>query len=141
MPCVCAAVFDAVHWAGIKVVLTGDGSDELFGGYAMYRDVDAATTRRLFLHKIGQLARTALQREGDVVGRHDAAEALAQCRGFERNKRPGRHRRTTQRVSRSRPTSARATRNSPIQNIQNCGAVEDSTSCRILNTTAPAMPP
>ena len=55
-------VFRAVHEAGIKVVLTGDGSDELFGGYDMYKSVSNATARQLFLHKIAQLSRTELQR-------------------------------------------------------------------------------
>ena len=55
-------LFRRVHELGIKVVLTGDGSDELFGGYPMYERAGPAAARRLFLHKIRNLCRTELQR-------------------------------------------------------------------------------
>ena len=55
-------LFRRVRQAGVKVVLTGDGSDELFGGYAMYDRAGPAAGRRLFLHKLATLGRTELQR-------------------------------------------------------------------------------
>ena len=55
-------LFRRIADRGIKVVLGGDGSDELFGGYPMYERIGPEHSRRLFLHKIRNLGRTELQR-------------------------------------------------------------------------------
>jgi asparagine synthase (glutamine-hydrolysing) len=55
-------LFQRIHECGVKVVLSGDGSDELFGGYDMYRQVGSDLGQKLFRHNIANLSRTELQR-------------------------------------------------------------------------------
>ncbi|HET9079802.1 MAG TPA: asparagine synthase-related protein [Trebonia sp.] len=55
-------LFARVHSRGVKVVLCGDGSDELFGGYDMYQQPDPGLRQRIFQHKLHNLGRTELQR-------------------------------------------------------------------------------
>lgn len=55
-------LFARVRSCGVKVVLCGDGSDELFAGYEMYRQPDPVLRQRLFQHKLHNLGRTELQR-------------------------------------------------------------------------------
>jgi asparagine synthase (glutamine-hydrolysing) len=55
-------LFARARQLGIKVVLTGDGSDELLGGYPMYERTPEAASRQLLMRMVGNLHRTELQR-------------------------------------------------------------------------------
>jgi len=63
-------LFARAHELGLKVVLTGDGSDELFAGYPMYEQAGEIASRQLFLHMIRNLHRTELQRVDRVSMGH-----------------------------------------------------------------------
>jgi asparagine synthase (glutamine-hydrolysing) len=63
-------LFARARQLGIKVVLTGDGSDELFGGYPMYERTPEAVSRQLLMRMIGNLHRTELQRVDRVSMGH-----------------------------------------------------------------------
>jgi asparagine synthase (glutamine-hydrolysing) len=67
-------LFARARQLGIKVVLTGDGSDELFGGYRMYERTPEAASRQLLMRMIGNLHRTELQRV-DRVSMGNGVEA------------------------------------------------------------------
>ncbi len=67
-------LFARARALGVKVLLTGDGSDELFGGYAMYDRIGTSASRQLFTHMIGNLYRTELQRV-DRVSMGNSVEA------------------------------------------------------------------
>ena len=67
-------LFARARQLGLKVVLTGDGSDELFGGYPMFQRTAEAASQQLFLHMIGNLHRTELQRV-DRVSMGNGVEA------------------------------------------------------------------
>jgi len=63
-------LFARARQLGIKVVLTGDGSDELLGGYQMYERTPEAASRQLLMRMIGNLHRTELQRVDRVSMGH-----------------------------------------------------------------------
>jgi asparagine synthase (glutamine-hydrolysing) len=73
------ALFEAIHQAGFKVALTGDGADELFGGYARYvkasrddstawhrayQDTMAAVGTRLLTRMYSPAFRAAIEQAG-----------------------------------------------------------------------------
>lgn len=69
---VMAPAFEAAHELGLKVVLVGDGSDELLAGYDLFRTHPDPV--ELMRYRVGNLRRTDLQRV-DRVSMHHTVEA------------------------------------------------------------------
>jgi asparagine synthase (glutamine-hydrolysing) len=62
------SLFREIQRHGIKISLSGDGSDELFGGYDMYETIGEKDSNDLFEYKLNHLNRTELQRVDRTAG-------------------------------------------------------------------------
>lgn len=83
------AVFQEIARAGLKVVLTGDGGDELFAGYGRYRTAArlphwprAAFAAALLARVAPARHRSRLLRAAAALGSRGAARARALCEVF-----------------------------------------------------------
>ncbi|WGK68398.1 asparagine synthase-related protein [Candidatus Haliotispira prima] len=63
-------LFREINKRGIKVTLSGDGSDELFCGYDMYDRIRESDETDLYEYKLKHLGRTELQRVDRAAGNY-----------------------------------------------------------------------